>query len=56
MDTHDRQPRAGHTVAQAALVALRAPRDDDRDALLSILTEPAVAEWWVDYTAERVSP
>lgn len=36
------------------LVTLRAPREDDLDPLLAILTEPEVALWWVGYTPERV--
>lgn len=36
------------------LVTLRAPRQEDRDPLVTILLEPEVAFWWVGYTPERV--
>jgi aminoglycoside 6'-N-acetyltransferase len=35
-------------------VTLRPVRDDDADALLALLTEPAVAAWWQEWDAERV--
>jgi aminoglycoside 6'-N-acetyltransferase len=35
-------------------LVLRAIRDSDAAALLSLMTEPGVAEWWPDYDAERV--
>lgn len=36
------------------VVTLRAPHVEDTAPLLEILSEPEVALWWVDYTAERV--
>ena len=36
-------------------VLLRPVREDDAAALLALLTEPAVAEWWQEWDAERVS-
>jgi aminoglycoside 6'-N-acetyltransferase len=35
-------------------VLLRPVRDEDADALLALLTEPAVAEWWQVWDAARV--
>ena len=35
-------------------VTLRPVRDDDAGALLALLTEPAVAEWWQEWDAARV--
>ena len=35
-------------------VVLRPVRDADADALLALLTEPAVAEWWQVWDAARV--
>ena len=38
----------------ATAFTLRPVRDDDADALLALLTEPAVAEWWQEWDAQRV--
>jgi aminoglycoside 6'-N-acetyltransferase len=35
-------------------LTLRPVREDDAGALLALLTEPAVAEWWHRWDAERV--
>ncbi|MEX2195410.1 MAG: GNAT family protein [Thermoleophilaceae bacterium] len=35
-------------------IRLRPLRDDDAQALLEILTEPSVAEWWGTFDLERV--
>jgi aminoglycoside 6'-N-acetyltransferase len=35
-------------------VTLRPVREDDAGALLALLTEPSVAEWWQAWDAERV--
>ena len=35
-------------------MTLRPPNDADATPLLSILTEPEVSRWWVDYTPERI--
>ena len=43
-----------HRPIVGPLVTLRAATDADRDSLVSILSEPEVAEWWVGYTPERV--
>lgn len=42
------------TPVSGPLVTLRAPQAADAAPLLSILTEPEVAVWWVGYTPERV--
>jgi len=36
-------------------VTLRPVRDDDADALLALLNEPSVAQWWQEWDAERVA-
>jgi len=41
-------------VLQGDRVTLRPIREDDADALLALLTEPAVAEWWQEWDAERI--
>jgi aminoglycoside 6'-N-acetyltransferase len=35
-------------------MTLRPPTAADAEPLLSILTEPEVSRWWVDYTPERI--
>jgi aminoglycoside 6'-N-acetyltransferase len=42
-------------VLHGARVLLRPVRDDDADALLGLLNEPAVAAWWQEWDAERVA-
>lgn len=42
------------TPVSGPLVTLRAPQAADAAPLLSILSEPEVAVWWVGYTPERV--
>ncbi len=39
---------------RGALVALRAPRPDDAEPLLRIVSEPAVARWWPPHDIEDV--
>ena len=41
-------------VLRGERVTLRPVRDDDADALLALLTEPAVAEWWQVWDEARV--
>lgn len=41
-------------VLQGDRVTLRPVREDDADALLALLTEPAVARWWHEWDAVRV--
>ena len=42
-------------VLRGARVLLRPVREDDAVALLALLTEPSVAEWWQEWDAKRVS-
>ena len=41
-------------VLHGARVTLRPVRDEDADALLALLTEPAVAAWWQEWDEPRV--
>jgi aminoglycoside 6'-N-acetyltransferase len=41
-------------VLQGERVLLRPVREDDAAALLALLSEPGVAEWWPGWDAERV--
>ena len=38
-------------VLRGARVPLRPVREDDAGALLALLTEPSVAEWWQEWDA-----